>query len=332
MTSHFQRQTTTIKMKTFEDRTKSSKEQGVNRKRKRAVSGEWWPRKSQTTATSIDNFETVSLVSLTSLDESVRSEDSERSNLRDSLRLNSLASPMAQWTLLFEESGASSDEDEEYDSEEEDKHIQELVKAAFTPQIRTPSVSRLVGMSPDVYLQSRLAAGGVQIRKIDAKSIPDFFQPITPRFVESFTMEISKAVREEDIVSLRRLHKSGHSLLCGTKHGDSILHTACRRNSVKVVDFLLNECNIRPNLCCDFGRTPLHDACWTSGQPNFSLIRMLLAHSPDLLYITDVRGSTAFNYTKKEHWDACCQFLRSLPLEDLLPRATISTTAQRVVG
>ena len=61
--------------------------------------------------------------------------------------------------------------------------------------------------------------------------------------------------------------------------------------------FLDAGCSVQ--VCDDFGRTPLHDACWTS-TPNFELISMLLDQDPWLLLLKDRRGTTPFGYVKYE--------------------------------
>lgn len=61
----------------------------------------------------------------------------------------------------------------------------------------------------------------------------------------------------------------------------------------------------------DFGRTPLHDACWTAS-PNFETISLLLEKDPWLLSITDCRGSTPLGYVRKAHWAVWNGFLGAI--------------------
>lgn len=58
----------------------------------------------------------------------------------------------------------------------------------------------------------------------------------------------------------------------------------------------------------DFGRTPLHDACWTS-TPSFETIRLLLDQDPWLPCIVDCRGSPPLGYVRKAHWAVWIGFL-----------------------
>ena len=61
----------------------------------------------------------------------------------------------------------------------------------------------------------------------------------------------------------------------------------------------------------DFGRTPLHDACWTS-TPNFDIVLLLLDHDPWLPCIVDCRGSAPLGYVRKAHWAVCIGFLGAI--------------------
>jgi hypothetical protein len=51
----------------------------------------------------------------------------------------------------------------------------------------------------------------------------------------------------------------------------------------------------------DYGRTPLHDACWRS-MPRFDVVTLLLDRNIDLLRMTDVRGANALKYVCPDHW------------------------------
>jgi len=79
---------------------------------------------------------------------------------------------------------------------------------------------------------------------------------------------------------------------------------------VKVVKLLVLEFHVRVDVRDDYGRTPLHDACWTT-TPNFELMDVLVeAVDPRLLLAEDVRGHTPFDYARREHWNEWLQFLK----------------------
>lgn len=51
----------------------------------------------------------------------------------------------------------------------------------------------------------------------------------------------------------------------------------------------------------DFGRTPLHDACWRA-EPAFEIVTLLLRNHTDLIRRGDVRGALPLDYVRREHW------------------------------
>ena len=91
------------------------------------------------------------------------------------------------------------------------------------------------------------------------------------------------------------------------RFSESIVHMACRRASVEMVDFILkNGGNI--NIVDDYGRTPLHDACWRM-TPQFDIVTLLLDQNLDLLNLTDVRGAHALKYVAEDQWLLWCVYL-----------------------
>lgn len=187
-------------------------------------------------------------------------------------------------------------------------------KAAKKPKIALQSEDFL---KPDEFLRDFLGKKGISVSIIPAKNIPDFFVSLTADAVNGYDMDLVEKVRAEDVDGLRRLWKSGRSMQVSNRFGDSIVHMACRRGSLSVLHFLLNEAHVSCQLCCDNGRTPLHDACWTS-MPNFDVVQMLLERCPDLLYISDKRGFTPLNYARNSHWVGWCKFLERWPFEKLV--------------
>mmetsp|Transcript_7706 Transcript_7706/g.11710 ORF Transcript_7706/g.11710 Transcript_7706/m.11710 type:complete len:177 (-) Transcript_7706:60-590(-) len=80
----------------------------------------------------------------------------------------------------------------------------------------------------------------------------------------------------------------------------------CRRGDHDLLKlFMKYGCSLQ--VCDDFGRTPLHDACWTS-KPNFEIIDLILTKDRRLMNIVDCRGSSPLSYVKREHWNDWIQF------------------------
>lgn len=177
--------------------------------------------------------------------------------------------------------------------------------------LRAKSMSK--PSNPDEFLRCLLTLKGLtNLKYQSAASLKKvgYFPSVTEEFVQGYSMDIVTAVRNDDVQALRRIQAAHptRSIMCGSKFGDSILHLACRRNRVKVVEYLLCECNVSPQIICDYGRTPLHDALWCV-QPNERIVSLLLLKCPHLLFVKDHRGSTPLSYAPRDTWKQLCRFL-----------------------
>ena len=117
------------------------------------------------------------------------------------------------------------------------------------------------------------------------------------------------AVRQSDLTKLKQLYAQGLSMSACNQFSESIVHLACRRSNLEVVEFLLTH-GADLKLIDDYGRNPLHDACWRS-EPHFEIVTMILDKDPSLLYMQDVRGCTPLQYVRREHWLLWCAYLYS---------------------
>jgi Ankyrin repeats (3 copies) len=145
--------------------------------------------------------------------------------------------------------------------------------------------------------------------------------------INSYNVEMVRAVQGGEVSKLERILKQQKqeqqqqkSLKDGettvnvfnacNRFGESLLHMACRRGHYEIVKFLLQDAAVTIDRYDDYGRTPLHDAFWTT-QPNFTIADLLIRNcSPHLLVTYDVRGHTPFHYARTEHHGAWTTFLR----------------------
>ncbi|KAL3808439.1 hypothetical protein ACHAXA_003370 [Cyclostephanos tholiformis] len=66
------------------------------------------------------------------------------------------------------------------------------------------------------------------------------------------------------------------------------------------MSYLLHEAGLNLLVWDDYGRMPLHDACWR-GNPNFDMVEVLLRAELRIAFIRDVRGLMPFDYVRREH-------------------------------
>jgi hypothetical protein len=91
------------------------------------------------------------------------------------------------------------------------------------------------------------------------------------------------------------------------RFSESIVHMACRRASAEVVQYLIAH-DAEIDIVDDYGRTPLHDACWRP-EPRFDIVTLLLDANLDLLRYQDARGFIPLQYVREDHWLQWCAYL-----------------------
>ena len=112
---------------------------------------------------------------------------------------------------------------------------------------------------PDDHLKSVLE--GFSAASFPSETWHDYFLKMTDEHIASHTTEVEQAIRNEDYALMRSMMRQGHTLQTCNRHGESIVHIACRRGTLELVQFLLHEAGVTTQIRDDMGRTPLHDAC-----------------------------------------------------------------------
>ena len=174
--------------------------------------------------------------------------------------------------------------------------------------------------APVVFLHSLFQTTDIGRRIIETPSRCSFQKPCQGD-IDAYDLDTVRAIREGSVPKLRELLKEGKSFDACNRFGESLFHMACRRGNLPVIKFMVFEAHVRVESRDDFGRTPLHDACWTA-KPNFDVMDLLLsAAPPELLLAEDVRGHSPFHYARKEHWEQWVNFLEERK-ESLLRRVS----------
>jgi Ankyrin repeats (3 copies) len=119
-------------------------------------------------------------------------------------------------------------------------------------------------MTPHEYLIRMLAKRGYPTVTVSALTSVHARSP-TAQQVQDYTLEVVNAVRGSDMVSLRALQTAGVSMNACNRFGESILHMAARMGALEMVEFMVAATGSEVGGLCisdDYGRLPLHDACW----------------------------------------------------------------------
>jgi Ankyrin repeats (3 copies) len=122
----------------------------------------------------------------------------------------------------------------------------------------------------------------------------------------SYDLHLIGIVKGSDATNLDDILKAGISPNPCNTYGESLVHMVCRRGDEKLLQVMIqNGCNVQ--VADDYGRTPLHDACWAAN-PAFDTVEMLLERDLTLLQMTDCRGFLPLSYVRKDQWPAWIDF------------------------
>lgn len=158
--------------------------------------------------------------------------------------------------------------------------------------------------SPVALLRSVILSGKTKF-VFDAS----YFSKPSQEDLQAYTSNTVSAIRSANIEKLKKMQQEGQSMNACNQFGESLLHMACRRGNPDVVKFLVEDAKVKTQVRDDYGRTVLHDACWTSA-PNFEVMKILIENMPTyMLLAEDVRGHTPFDYARRQHWTAWNKFI-----------------------
>lgn len=212
----------------------------------------------------------------------------------------------------------------------------ESAPATLAPQHPPPPPAATpVALKPSEYWKFALEEWSIPILDtvgIEQEGLDNdvgFLETTADRVEAYQNIKLLKAVRRRDLATLRAIdaeHRStGSTMNACNRFGESILHLACRKGSLDVVELLLEECGCSLLVRDDYGRTVLHDACWTV-QPPWKLIKLILKKAPVLWRVSDVRGHLALQYVPKSAWPQWSAFLSKN--RDLLQRIMVHSYHQ----
>jgi ankyrin repeat protein len=129
--------------------------------------------------------------------------------------------------------------------------------------------------------------------------------------IAAYDMEAVRAVRSCNVEKLKQMFAEGKNINACNQFGESLLHMACRRGDLQMVSFMVREAKVRVDIRDDFGRNPFHDACWTS-TPNLDVMDVLIeVADPFMMLSEDVRGSSPFDYARREHFAKWVKYIES---------------------
>ena len=188
-------------------------------------------------------------------------------------------------------------------------------------------------ISPQAFLDAMIRSRGYTTTRF--KTLQSAYHNKPTSFQQaSYDVYLISLVRGGSMWDLKQFEKIVHAGIspnpCNA-YGESLVHTICRRGRVDFLKILLDAgCELQ--VSDDYGRTPLHDACWSGAPtPCFEIIDMILQEgargkTPSehvrMFHMTDARGAVPLSYVSKHHWQDWIVYLDSVkdmywPVRDL---------------
>jgi hypothetical protein len=168
---------------------------------------------------------------------------------------------------------------------------------------------------PDEYLMMLLAVlcPNTPFQVQPALELTHYF-PSTSSTEEQtgrYNTDIVQITRTNDVAALRQycIQHGPTAFDCYNRFGEGLLNMTCRRGFTDMVEFLLSPpVQLPVRVRDDYGRTPLHDACWNP-TPQLEICTWILQKDTSLFLVADKRGYTPFQYARKSDWPIWRQFL-----------------------
>lgn len=163
-------------------------------------------------------------------------------------------------------------------------------------------------ISPHEYLVKILTSRGYTSDGVPARSATSSYCTVPEDGnVRDYSADLTKCIRNKDINALKSLQDSGVSMNACNKFGETIAHLASR---IGALDLLQVMCAKGATVVVsdEYGRTILHDACWTI-EPFFDVVCFIMEREAGMILVTDSRGDPPLKYVKRDLWGAFNAFL-----------------------
>ena len=170
-------------------------------------------------------------------------------------------------------------------------------------------------MSPQEYLDQTLQSRGYQTTRYKTLNTAYYNKP-TPLQQASYSRHIIDIIKAHNVTKFQQIMMSGISSNPCNTFGESSLHMVCRRGDATLLKILLSD-DVKTELhvADDYGRTPLHDACWASEMAKDVLNLILQENTAEniyMFYMEDARGALPLSYVHKTQYAEWIQYIDSV--------------------
>jgi hypothetical protein len=200
-------------------------------------------------------------------------------------------------------------------SNTEQTNVSELKTDVTTSVIPTISLEGMEDVTPQTYLDTVLTQRGYPITHYKTLNTAYYNKP-TPLQQASYSRHIIDLIKSHNVNKFQQIMMCGISSNPCNAFGESSLHMVCRRGDATLLKILLSDTvNAELHVADDYGRTPLHDACWAS-EMAVDVINLILQENSveniHMFYMEDARGSLPLSYVHKSQYQQWIQYIESV--------------------
>ena len=177
-------------------------------------------------------------------------------------------------------------------------------------------------VSPTSFLLQELRARmpkDCTVRTCAAKSLRGTFVVFSDAHRLAYDDEIVRTVEKDDIFTLKLWHDQGRTLQAANERDNTLLHVACRRGLLDVVEYLVNNANVSGWVKNVDGTTPWHEA-FRRDDPSTDFLDLILEYDVDLLFVRDERGYCPLDLVTRDRWEEWREYMASKDLADFVPK------------
>jgi len=185
------------------------------------------------------------------------------------------------------------------------KNVEQEPKPAETEQQTSAPITETVPKKEEVestlqeYFDTLLVERGYDIKTYETLST-GYYNKASAHQVASYGPRMVQIVKSNDIAALRETLDGGLSANPCNQFGESLLHMICRRGDTDLLTVFI-EAGTVLQVSDDYGRIPLHDACWAA-KPAFGVVEQILARDSFMFFMKDRRGAQPLSYVHKDDW------------------------------
>jgi len=200
-------------------------------------------------------------------------------------------------------------------------------KSSSTKQYKPTKFSNVC---PQIYLDDLMHSRGYSIQKfetLDTESYVISDPRQRPRGYNS-TQLLDLAREGNDTEIIRMLREN--STLCLFQYassrgdeGETLIHMICKYcTRPDTLEIFLKQTGVDIRVSDEFGRTPLHYACWRD-EPCFQMIDNMISSRDmiDMFLLTDLHGSAPLSYVPRNRWKQYISYINSKKNTWFLPKS-----------